>query len=208
MHCTLYIHWSCWKHINGSLQDQRRSGVSLKVHILIFCSCNWGASGHVTRDNFPFKQTLISSTLIQILHLTQVRSWSNLKSISQLSGTPTGADRACDIGEIITSRENNNMPLNCSGWPSYSTCSFRLRSRLLHFESARSVYIQFENTVPVYIAWYGKSNAWQWKSLAEEDKVYNKRHFTTFQFFLNTSPTITLESCSLDLSQVHQNLTH
>ena len=47
-----------------------------------------------------------------------------------------------------------------------------LRSRHLHYESAR--YLHFENTVPVYIAWYGKTYAV--KGTDEENK-YNKRHF-------------------------------
>lgn len=36
-----------------------------------------------------------------------------------------------------------------------------VRSRRLHLESARSRCLQFEMTIPVYIAWYGKSYARQ-----------------------------------------------
>ena len=37
----------------------------------------------------------------------------------------------------------------------------KLRSPHLQFDNAQSHYLHFENTVPVYIVWYGKTYAWQ-----------------------------------------------
>lgn len=72
------VAWKQRKHLYVQHTSVRAS-LNAVGNILIFCCCNRGASGHVTRDNFPFNQTLISSILIEILHRAQ---WCALESTS------------------------------------------------------------------------------------------------------------------------------
>lgn len=59
--------WRCRADVHTSVSVS----LNAEMNTLIFCCCNKEAMGHLTQDNFPFNQTLISSALIKILHLTQ-----------------------------------------------------------------------------------------------------------------------------------------
>lgn len=86
-----------------------RASLKAEVNVLVFCSCNRGASGHVTRDYFPFNQTLIGSPLIKILLLTQQCGLES--NSSQYLGRLSRWQEQiweCDIGKIIAWRGNNN----------------------------------------------------------------------------------------------------
>lgn len=133
MRSTFYFTWSYWKHINYSTLEAEDTPAHIckaffecqGEHFDILLLQQRGIGAYVTWDNFPFNQTLISSALIKILHLTQRCSLESTSSqyLGHLSHQQEQAWE-CDIGKIITSRGNNNTPLNWSGWVSYSTCSF------------------------------------------------------------------------------------